>query len=104
MINIDQSLRDPNLLGAALGDTSTWSTWTSVLKAAFALPLSKSERAVFKAIAGDNRKAPRKPCREIWAVCGRGSGKSRMSAAISVYVACFVDHKGKLAKGETGTS
>jgi hypothetical protein len=101
MISIDQSLRDPLLLGAALGDSSTWSTWQTVLKAAFALPLSESDCATFKAISG-NRAVLEKPSREIWAVCGRGSGKSRMSAAISVYVACFVDHRGKLAKGETG--
>ena len=36
---IDKVLTDTRLLGAALGDIETWSTWIVVLKAAFALPL-----------------------------------------------------------------
>jgi hypothetical protein len=101
MITIDQSLIDPNLLGAALGNPTTWSTWQTVLKAAFAIPLSKAERRTFKAIAGD-RKPPTKPVKELVVVAGRQSGKSRVAALISAYLAAFVDHRKQLSPGEVG--
>ena len=37
LIGIDRALLDKNLLGAALGDTASWSQWLAVLRAAFGL-------------------------------------------------------------------
>ena len=34
-ISITEALRDPLLLGAALGDPATWKTWFIILKAIF---------------------------------------------------------------------
>ena len=96
---IDKVLTDTRLLGAALAPVATWQTWSIVLKAAFALPLTDEERGVFKAIAGD-RGLPKQRVRELWAVAGRRSGKTRIAAAISVYTATIVQHK--LAPGEVG--
>jgi hypothetical protein len=96
---IDKVLRDQALLGTALGDLSTWKTWVVALRAAFALPLDDGERAIFASIAG-GRGVPERRVRELWCVCGRRSGKSRMAAALSVYFACFVEHK--LVPGEVG--
>jgi phage terminase large subunit-like protein len=90
---------DRRLLGAALGDASTWSTWLVALKAAFGLALSDDELKVFTAVAG-NRNPPRQRVRELWAVCGRRGGKSRIAAALAVYFAAFVKHK--LSAGERG--
>ena len=98
-IDIDHALADPNLLGAALGDGETWQTWRIVLRAAFALPLTDAEHRVFATIAGD-RGLPKQRVRELWAVAGRRSGKTRIAAAISVYTATIVQHK--LAPGEVG--
>jgi hypothetical protein len=39
-MRIDEALRDQNLLGAALGDASTYSTWLAILRATYGLPLS----------------------------------------------------------------
>jgi hypothetical protein len=101
MIEIDAALTDKNLLGAALGKPDTWQTWQVVLKAAFALPLSEANCQTFKAVAGD-RKPPPSPVKELWAVAGRQSGKSRIAALISAYLAAFVDHRKQLAPGEVG--
>ena len=87
------------MLGAGLGPLASWQTWLITLKAAFGLPLSAKEREVFRAIAGE-RGLPKARVRELWCVCGRGSGKSRMAAAISIYNALFVKHK--LSPGERG--
>jgi Terminase large subunit, ATPase domain len=98
-MTIDAALQDSALLGAALGDPTPWSTWLATLKAAFGEKLSRTERRAFRTIAG-SRKPPKHKVRELWAVAGRGSGKSRMSAAIAVYPACFQQHD--LDAGEQG--
>lgn len=96
---VDRALTDARLLGSALGDVAPWRTWITVLRAAFGLPLTEEERATFHSIAGD-RGPPSKRVRELWCVCGRRSGKSRMAAALAVFIATFIPHK--LDAGEAG--
>jgi Terminase large subunit, ATPase domain len=96
---IDRALTDPALLGAALGDIKTWQTWRVILKAAFGTTLNREESRAFASVAG-SRAPPAKRVRELWAVVARRGGKSRMAAALAVYIACFQQHR--LAKGETG--
>ena len=98
-ITIAEALQDEALLGAALGSPETWSTWLVALKAAFGIDLNRHERRAFAAIAG-SRKPPTHKVQELWALCGRGSGKSRMAAAVACYVACFFTHD--LDPGEIG--
>jgi 5-methyltetrahydropteroyltriglutamate--homocysteine methyltransferase len=99
-IDIDHALVDRNLLGAALGDLAPWKVWRVVLKAAFALGLgTDEERAIFEEISG-GRPLPAKRVRELWAVVARRGGKSRMAAAIGVYLALFMPRN--LAPGEVG--
>jgi hypothetical protein len=98
--DIDTALSDPGLLGAALGNPSSWQTWRAVLKAAFGLDLNREEARAFASVAG-GRAPPTKRIRELWCVCGRRGGKSRMAALIAVYLAIFVKYK--LVAGETGT-
>jgi hypothetical protein len=99
MIDIARALADKQLLGAALGPIDTWSTWVAVLKAAFGLPLAAEELAVFSSVAG-NRAPPSRRVRELWCVIGRRGGKSRIAAALAVFIALFTKHR--LAKGERG--
>lgn len=100
-ITIDAALRDPNLLGAALGPSETWGVWISILKAARALQLTDAERAVFATVAG-GREPPLSRVRETWAIVGRRSGKSRMAGAVAVYESITADTS-RLAPGEVGT-
>jgi phage terminase large subunit-like protein len=81
------------------GGPSTWATWIAALKAAFGLKLTRAERRAFTTIAG-SRKPPKRRVQELWTVAGRGSGKSRMTAAVATYIACFLKHD--LDPGETG--
>jgi len=99
MIGIDRALTDQKLLGAALGDPSSWSRWLSVLRAAFALPMSDVDLTAFAEVAGD-RAPPAHRVNELWAVVGRRSGKTRIAAAISVYIGAIEQHR--LAPGEVG--
>ena len=96
---IDVAMRDDRLLGAALGNTASWSTWIAVLKAAFGLGLTDEQRELFASVAGQ-RMPPRDRVRELWCLCGRRAGKSRIAALVAVYVALFAPVK--LAPGERG--
>jgi hypothetical protein len=98
-LTLDRALADRHLLGAGLGPLASWSTWITVLKAALDRDLDAAELDVFRSVAGD-RFPPAHRVRELWAVCGRRSGKSRMAAAVAVYLALFTKHR--LAPGETG--
>src|SRR6516164_42385 len=98
-VEIDHALSDHRLLGGGFGCLDTWCTWLAVLKAAFGRPLDAHEREIFTAVAG-NRAVPKNRVREFWAVAGRRSGKSRVAAAIAVYLSLFCKHK--LARGERG--
>ena len=98
-VTISEALLDGALLGAALGDPTTWQTWLATLKAAFGIKLNRSERRAFASVAG-SRQPPAQKVRELWAVAGRGSGKSRMAAAILCYIGCFIEHD--LDAGEIG--
>jgi hypothetical protein len=98
-MSISKALADARLLGAALGDPSSWATWLTVLRSAFGLRLDEAELSVFHRIAG-SREPPTRRCRELWSICGRRSGKSRMAGALAVFLALFQKHR--LAPGESG--
>ena len=98
-VTIDRAMNDRNLLGAALGDPESWRTWTAVLRATFGLPLSKDDCERFAIVAGD-RASPTHRVSELWAVLGRRSGKTRMAAAICVFIGTLEKHR--LAPGEIG--
>lgn len=103
LFEIVDALKDPALLGAALGPYGTWETWFVILKSTFGLPLDAAEAKIFREVAG-NRKPPSAPVRELWAVAGRRSGKSRVAAAINAYAGALAAENADngLAKGETG--
>ena len=98
-IAIDAALANPDLLGAALGDPSSWTTWLAVLRASAGLTLNQKQQETFAQVAGQ-RSTPTSRVRELWCIVGRGGGKSRMAAAIAVHTALLQQHK--LAPGETG--
>src|SRR5262245_55085504 len=61
--------------------------------------MTESDRATFTQVAGD-RAPPSRRINELWAIIGRRSGKTRMAAAISVYIGAIEQHR--LAPGEVG--
>ena len=98
-VEIDRALLDRRMLGGGFDNLRTWLTWIAVLKAAFGSPLDARERETFAAVAG-NRLPPSQRVRELWCVAGRRGGKSRMAAAIAIYLALF--QKYRLSVGERG--
>lgn len=100
MINIDQTLTDKNLLGAAFPDLSSWRSWRTALKVAHGLPLTSPELPLFRASTG-RETPPQGPAQEVYYVVGRRGGKSRITAATACYQAAFADTS-VLSPGEIG--
>ena len=79
----------------------SWDRWRAVLKAAFALPMSRRDLRLFKEVAGD-RKPPKRPVRELVCCIGRGGGKDSIASALATYIATNSDFS-RLRPGERGS-
>jgi hypothetical protein len=77
----------------------SWDHWRTVLKAAFALPMSEAERQFFRSVA--ERDPPQRSVRELWCVVGRGGGKDSIASLIAAHAAALFDQRRhKLRPGE----
>lgn len=97
MISPAAAIDDPRLLASAFPGAS-WDTWRAILKAAYAEPLTETELALFRSVAGD-RNPPRKQVRELVVIAGRRSGKDSIASAIAT-VAAIGDYTPFLRPGE----
>jgi hypothetical protein len=93
-------ISDPNLLGPHFSGPS-WDRWRAVLRAGFALPMSKRERMLFAEVAGD-RAPPKRRVKELVCCVGRGGGKNSIGGALATHIATTADFAG-LRPGEAGT-
>jgi hypothetical protein len=100
MLSIIDALDDPALFGPWFSGPS-WAIWKIIIKAAFGIRLSRSERKIFVSVAG--RDPPRKRVRELWIIAGRRAGKDSIASAIAAWFASFVDYSGKLRPGEVAS-
>lgn len=99
-LTIIQAFDDPNLFGRWFQGGS-WRAWRAFLAALFGLPMADDLAAIGVACTGLTR-LPEAPAREGWVVVGRRGGKSRIAAAVAVYLAAARDYAAILAPGERG--
>ena len=97
MIEIGTALTDPRMFAPFFSGTS-WDPWRSVLRAAFAEPMTKAESAFFRTVA--QRDPPSQRVRELWIVSGRRSGKDSVASAIAAHVGATFEARGRLRPGE----
>ncbi len=64
----------------------SWRAWRTLWKCVDAQPLDENELALFQECTG-RTKPPTAPVRELWLICGRRSGKTRLMAARGVWTA-----------------
>jgi hypothetical protein len=76
----------------------SWDGWRTILRAAFALPMSEQERAFFHQVA--ERSPPGKRVRSMFVVAGRRAGKDSIASLIVAHAATFFDHRERLRPGE----
>jgi hypothetical protein len=99
-VSMREALRNPALLGDAMGGASRYG-WRVLLIAAAGERLTAKERAEFKRLTGRDRE-PGHMVHEFVAVVGRRSGKSYAMACFLIWIACLCDHSDALAPGEVG--
>src|SRR5215470_2846023 len=87
-INIVSAMNHPGLFGPWFPGAS-WDHWRTVLKAAFALPMTEAERGFFHSVA--ERDPPTKQVRELWCVVGHGGGKDSVASLIAAYAAALFE-------------
>ena len=97
-INIVEAMDTPRLFRSSFAGAS-WDGWRTVLKAAFALPMSAAEIEFFRSIAA--RDPPTKRVKEFWIIAGRRAGKDSISSLIVAYVAALFNRHTNLRPGES---
>ena len=98
--NVIGFIDDPSLLRSSFEGPS-WDRWRAVLKAAFALPMSRADRRLFAEVSG-GRRPPRRRVKELVCAIGRGGGKDSIAAALATFIAVTSDFTG-LRPGERGS-
>ncbi len=98
-MNIIDCFDDPECFGPWFQGES-WNAWRVILKAAFCVPMTPEELAVFHELAG-GRAPPKRHVKELVVVASRRCGKDSVSAVLPPYMACIEQaHAGFLRPGE----
>lgn len=98
-MNILEALHDENLFAPHMGPLESWRAWETLLAATFGLPLP--DPALYTRCTG-RTDAPQHAAKEVFMVVGRRGGKSRITAIIATFLACFYDYSDRLSPGEIG--
>jgi hypothetical protein len=98
--DIVQAMSAPQLFGPWF-EGSSWDPWKTILRAAYALPMTAGEKAFLRSVA--DRDPPTKPVRELWCVIGRGGGKDSIASLIAAYAGALFQRHGKLRPGESAS-
>lgn len=96
-LTIAEALRDPKLFGEqpVFRDLSSWRAWLVFLKALYGLPLEAEEVASFQKHTGREAYAPPPGgWKEVVAIVGRQSGKTRVASLIASYEAALAPSLG----------
>lgn len=83
-------------------DTDDWTGWRAFISAVFTEPFETAGEFWYFRHCTQLREQPKKRPPSVWLPIGRRGGKSRILAAIAVYVACCFDWTEHLDPGETG--
>ncbi len=100
-LTLIDALSDPRIFAPFFKDLNSWLAWTAFIAAAFGLPMTKPQLAIYQSCTG-RTDIPTEAFKEILAVVGRRGGKSRALALIAVWLAAFGDYKEFLSEGELG--
>jgi hypothetical protein len=95
MIDIIEALDDPELF-APWFPGGTWNAWRTILKAAYALPLSAEEIAFFRSVA--EREPPTSQVSELWIIAGRRAGKDSVASVIAAHQAALFSRASTLLR------
>jgi len=80
----------------------SWHSWEVFLAAVFGLPIAPGPDLELYRLCTGRDETPVEPCREVFCVSGRRSGKSRIASLLAVWQSAFRDWSGILGPGERG--
>jgi hypothetical protein len=103
--SIIEAIEDENLFRPYFGkDYDTFNRWRVCLRAIYGLPIRTAwAQKVFRECTGrDPAKIPKAGFQTALLLCGRRSGKSKISAVIAAYSAAIAGLEANLSEGETG--
>jgi len=100
-MNIIESINNPEIFRGSFDDLETWRAWQTYLKALFGLPMTKTDVKTYRKCTR-NKIIPRKAHRISYVLSGRRSGKSKIAALISIFIATSRDWSKVLSPGEQG--
>ena len=98
-MNIISALDDANLFEPWFPG-STWNGWRTILKGAYALPMTTEEIAFFRSVA--DRDPPTEQVKELWIIAGRRAGKDSVASIVAAHSAALFTESGQLRPGERG--
>ncbi len=101
-MTIIEALHDPALFGPLFGTHTSWRAWEAFLAAVFRLPLAGTQLDLYRRHTGRTTPPAGTAC-EVYCIAGRRAGKSRIAAALAVFLAAFRDYGPHLAPGEKAT-
>lgn len=104
--SILEVMADEHLLGPSFKDQASWERWRVCLAAMFGLAPPKCESIdpveFYRQHTGRTKWPVGILSTMVSLIVGRRGGKSRISAAIGVFLACFRDYTAYLSPGEVG--
>lgn len=95
--NIVEAMSSPTLFEPWFRGPS-WNAWKTLMKGAYALPMTAEEIEFFRTIA--ERDPPKKRVRELWVIAGRRAGKDSVASAICAHSAALFSEGERLRPGE----
>src|SRR5690349_15157183 len=99
-VTILDAMKDRKLFGTLFAPR-LWDAWLALLVALFGLPAAPEQAELIRRCTG-RTKVPMTPATELFCIVGRRGGKSRIAAALAVFLACFRKYDAILAPGECG--
>jgi len=97
--NIIEAITSPAYFGPAFKKSETWQNWLTLWKAVYGLEMTPEEMEVFRTCTG-RQAVLQNGYREIYAIAGRRSGKTRMAATLVAFEALWGGWEQYLAQGE----
>ena len=105
LVSLVDACKDANIFGPWFQPRNQWIPWFVFLNVISGTKLTKEETIIYEECTEREYifKPNSNPFEELWMVCGRRAGKTRMMALLAVYFSCFYDWSPFLAPGERGT-
>jgi hypothetical protein len=100
-LSIVEALESSEFFADSFPNIETWTAWKIFLKSVYGIELNKNELEVFQECTQRESVLPN-GFSEVYCICGRRGGKSKIASLIAAYEAILGGWEQKLSPGERG--